>query len=122
MARRRAGYVVAGSSDRRPRIGNGAALQFHGRTEVPVFADEAEVACETGGDVPDARIAGVRMSARRSRRRVAKIPRRPIVAIALCGIAMPAMAADLMQALPHLWASAAALSLTLVTAASKPRD
>jgi len=45
------------------------------------------------------------------------ISRRLCFAIALCGIATPSMAAGLLQALPDLWVSATALSLTLVTAA-----
>ncbi len=48
--------------------------------------------------------------------------RRLVGTLALCGVAMPSMAGDLMQTLPHLWVSAAALSLTLVAAASKPKD
>lgn len=56
--------------------------------------------------------------------RVPRFSRRVAAAIALCGVAMPGMAAavELVQPLPHLWVSAAALSLTLITAASKPKN
>jgi len=42
-----------------------------------------------------------------------------VAAVALCGVSMPSIAVDLDRTLPHLWISAAALSLTLVTAAKK---
>ncbi len=63
------------------------------------------------------------MSGQQRKRGVAGISRRRIVAaIALCGVAMPSMAVDLLQSPPHLWISATALSLTLATAAIKPKD
>jgi len=52
----------------------------------------------------------------------ARISRRIAAAIALWGVAMPSMAVDLVQTSPHLWASAAALSLTLATAANRPKN
>jgi hypothetical protein len=58
----------------------------------------------------------------RSNRWVAGISRRLVAAIALSGVAMPSLAADLVQTLPHLWVSAAALSLTLITAANRPKN
>ena len=42
-----------------------------------------------------------------------------VAAIALCGVSMPSIAVDLGRTLPNLWVSAAALSLTLVTATKK---
>ena len=63
-----------------------------------------------------------RVRDRQKRGRVARNSRRIVAAIALCGAAMPSMATDLVQTLPHLWVSAAALSLTLVTAASRPKN
>jgi hypothetical protein len=56
--------------------------------------------------------------------RAPRISRRIAAAMALCGVAMPGMAAavELVQPLPHLWVSAAALSLTLVTAATRPKN
>jgi hypothetical protein len=56
------------------------------------------------------------------KRRVAGLSRRILAAIVLCGVAMPGMAAELVQSLPHLWVSATALSLALVTAANRPRN
>jgi hypothetical protein len=53
---------------------------------------------------------------------VARISRGVVAAIGLCGVAMPCMAVDLAQTPPHLWASAAVLSLTLVTAANRPKN
>jgi hypothetical protein len=53
--------------------------------------------------------------------RFAKIPRRVFAAIALCGVAPVVMADDLLQTLPSLWVPAAALSLTLVTAAGRSK-
>jgi len=49
------------------------------------------------------------------------ISRRMVAAIALCGVATPGMAGDLIQTLPHVWVSATALSLTLITAANRPK-
>lgn len=42
-----------------------------------------------------------------------------VAAIALCGVSMPDSAMDLGRTLPNLWASAAALSLTLVSVVKK---
>jgi hypothetical protein len=42
--------------------------------------------------------------------------------MALCAVAMPSMALDLVQSPPHLWVSATALSLTLVTAAIRTKS
>jgi len=53
---------------------------------------------------------------------VARISRRIVAGLALCGVAMPSMAVDLVQTPPHLWVSATALSLTLVTAAIRPKN
>jgi hypothetical protein len=49
------------------------------------------------------------------------ISRRMVAAIALCGVATPSMARDLIPTLPHVWVSATALSLTLITAANRPK-
>jgi hypothetical protein len=54
--------------------------------------------------------------------RVAGISRRIFATIALCGVAMPGMAVELVPTLPHLWVSATALSLALATAASRPKN
>ncbi len=55
--------------------------------------------------------------------RVARISRRIVAAMALCGMAMPSMAAvDLIQTPPHVWVSAAVLSLALVTATNRPKN
>ena len=56
------------------------------------------------------------------KRRIARILHRIIAAVALCAVAMPSMAVDLLQTPPQLWVSAAALSLTLVTAANRPKN
>jgi len=53
---------------------------------------------------------------------VAEIARRIVAAIALFAVTMPCMAVDLVQTPPHVWVSAAALSLTLVTAATRPKQ
>jgi hypothetical protein len=45
-----------------------------------------------------------------------------IAVIGLSAVAMPAMAVDLVHTSPHVWVSAAALSLTLVTAATRPKQ
>jgi hypothetical protein len=45
-----------------------------------------------------------------------------LAALALWGMAAPSMAADLVHTLPHLWVYATALSLTLVTAANRPKN
>jgi len=54
--------------------------------------------------------------------KVARFWRRILAAIALCGVAMPSMAEELVKTLPHLWVSATALSLALITAASSPKN
>ncbi len=64
----------------------------------------------------------MRVSVHKTYRRVARMSRRIVAAIALCAVAMPSMALDLVQTLPHLWVSATALSLTLVTAAIRPKS
>jgi hypothetical protein len=64
----------------------------------------------------------MRMSERRGKRRIARISRRLVAAGVLCAVALPCMAADLVQTLPHLWVSATALSLTLVTAVIKSKQ
>lgn len=56
------------------------------------------------------------------KRPLARISRRIVAAIALCGAAMPSVAGDLIQTLPDLWVSATALSLALATAASRPKN
>jgi hypothetical protein len=58
----------------------------------------------------------------RWKRRIARLSRRIVAAGVLCAVALPCMAADLMQTVPHLWVSATALSLTLVTAAIKSKQ
>jgi len=63
----------------------------------------------------------MRVSEQQTHRRVARISR-IVAAIALCSVAMPSMAAALVQAPPPFWLFAAALSLTLVTAAIRPRN
>ena len=50
-----------------------------------------------------------------------RVPHRLVAAIALCGVATPSMAGELLQILPDVWVSATALSLTLVTAATRPK-
>jgi hypothetical protein len=64
----------------------------------------------------------MRMSKQKTSHRLARISRRIVVAVALYLVAMPSMALDLVQTLPHLWISATALSLALVTAAGRPKD
>jgi hypothetical protein len=64
----------------------------------------------------------MRVSDQQRERRVAKIARRIVAATALCAVAMPSMAVDLVQTLPHVWASATALSLALATAAGRPKN
>jgi hypothetical protein len=54
--------------------------------------------------------------------RVAWISCRIVAALALCAVAMPSRALDVVQTLPQLWVSATALSLTLVTAAIRPKS
>ena len=63
----------------------------------------------------------MRVSQQETHRRVARISR-IVASIALCSVAMPSMAADLAQTPPPLWVSATALSLTLVTAAMRPKN
>jgi hypothetical protein len=63
----------------------------------------------------------MRVSDPQERTRVNRFSRHIIAAIALSGNAMPSMAADLFRTPHHLWVSATALSLTLVTAALKPK-
>jgi hypothetical protein len=60
----------------------------------------------------------MRVSSPRKSRRVGRIWW-VVAAIALCGVSLPGIAVDLGRTLPNLWASAAALSLTLATAAKK---
>jgi len=55
-------------------------------------------------------------------RGAAQIARRIAAAIALFAVTTPCMAVDLVQTPPHVWVSAAALSLTLVTAATRPKQ
>jgi hypothetical protein len=52
------------------------------------------------------------------RRQLAQMLR---VTVILCGAATPVMAAEIVQDLPNLWASAAALSLALATTGSRPK-
>jgi hypothetical protein len=63
----------------------------------------------------------MRVSQQETHRRVARISRF-VAAIALCSVAMPSMASSLVQTPPPLWVSATALSLTLVTAATRPKN
>lgn len=55
-------------------------------------------------------------------RGIARIACRIFSAIALCSVTLPSMAADLVHSLPHVWVSATALSLTLATAATRPKQ
>jgi hypothetical protein len=64
----------------------------------------------------------MRLSDQHEHRRLAGIPHRMVAVITLCGVAMPSMAADLVQALPYPWVSATALSLTLATAAIRTKN
>jgi hypothetical protein len=73
------------------------------------------------GSSSDAGVAAMRVSDGQMRHSVLEIARCAIAAIILCGVAAPAMADELLQALPNSWLSATALSLTLVTAASRPK-
>jgi len=52
-------------------------------------------------------------------KRIAKMARWALVAIALCSVAPEVLADDLVQTFPSLGVSATALSLTLVTAAGR---
>jgi hypothetical protein len=63
----------------------------------------------------------MRVSEQKTHRRVATISR-IVTAMALYAVAMPSMAVGLVQTPPHLWVSATALSLTLVTAAIRPKN
>jgi len=64
----------------------------------------------------------MRVSQQETHRRVARISR-IVVAIAACSVAMPSIASCLVQTPPPpLWVSATALSVTLVTAAMRPRN
>jgi hypothetical protein len=53
---------------------------------------------------------------------VARISRRIVAGLALCGVAMPSMAVDLVHTPAHVWVSAAVLSLTLVSATNRPKN
>jgi hypothetical protein len=64
----------------------------------------------------------MRMRDEQQKRPLARISRRIFAAIALCGAAMPSVAGELIHTLPHFWVSAAALSLALATAASRPKN
>jgi hypothetical protein len=64
----------------------------------------------------------MRVSKQKTYRRVAGISHRIVAVIALCAVAMPSMAFDLVQTLPHLWVSATALSLTLLTAGTQRKN
>jgi hypothetical protein len=57
----------------------------------------------------------------RCARQLAQLLRATVILIAACAMATPAMAAGLVQDLPNLWASAAALSLALATTGSRPK-
>jgi hypothetical protein len=63
----------------------------------------------------------MRLSQQETHRRVARISR-IVASIALCSVAMPSIASGLVQTPPPLWVSATALSLTLVTAAVRPKN
>jgi hypothetical protein len=64
----------------------------------------------------------MRLSDRRSKRDISRFWLRVGAAIVLCGVAMPSMAVGLIQTLPHVGLSAAALSLTLITAAIRHKN
>jgi hypothetical protein len=63
----------------------------------------------------------MRVREEQQKRPLVRILRRIFTAIALCIVAVPSVAGELVQTLPHLWVSAAALSLALITAASRPK-
>jgi hypothetical protein len=64
----------------------------------------------------------MRVRDQQKKRWVTGISRRVFAVIVLCGAAMPSVAAEVVQTLPNLWVSATALSLTLATAASRPKN
>jgi hypothetical protein len=64
----------------------------------------------------------MRVSDKQRKRGVARISRRIVAGTARCAVAMPSMAVNLVKTLPQLWASAAALSLTLASAVNRPKD
>jgi hypothetical protein len=64
----------------------------------------------------------MRMNDPHRKQRLVSILCRIVAAITLWGVAMPSMAMDLVQALPNFWASATALTLTLATAAIRPKQ
>jgi len=63
----------------------------------------------------------MRVSQQETHRRVAGISR-TVASMALCSAAMWSIASGLVQTAPPLWVSATALSVTLVTAAMRPRN
>jgi hypothetical protein len=63
----------------------------------------------------------MRINALLRKRRGARIARWTFATLALCGIVPDAVAGDLVQAMSSFWVSATALSLTLVTAVSRPQ-
>jgi hypothetical protein len=64
----------------------------------------------------------MRVSDPQRKRRVGRILRCIPAAIALCAVAMPCVAMNVVQTQPHLWASATALSLILASAAARPKQ
>ena len=58
----------------------------------------------------------MRMNGMRKKRRGARVSQWAFGAAALCGVIPDAVASDLLHTMPSVWAAAAALSLTLVTA------
>jgi hypothetical protein len=66
-------------------------------------------------------VTAMRISARLRKRRGARIARWAFATLALCGFIPDAVAGDLVQRMSSLWVAATALSLTLVTAVSRPQ-
>jgi hypothetical protein len=128
-------YGVAGPSARLYRCGRLPVFAVAGspaegwragqpETTSPVHPFAAQsMEMEFPARLASRRAAAKRVSDRQRKNRWAGgHSRRMAATIALCGVAMPSLAGDLVQTLPHLWVSAAALSLTLVSAANRPKN
>ncbi len=134
LARRTAGNDCTRQPACCPEFGNSTAGYANGSSPTPLPADEPitmAFAPRIAGSVrPSSRLyrsssqcgaAAMRVSQQETHRRVARISR-IVAAIALCSVAMPSIASGLVQTPPPLWVSATALSLTLVTAAVRPKN
>jgi len=64
----------------------------------------------------------MRVKCQQQKRRAPTVSHRIVAATALCALAMPSLAGELLQTLPHVWVSATALSLMLAAAASRPKN